>query len=103
MTVIEGRFTVVTDKDCCANCRFWFDPEQPNNQINAGVCRRNPPVPIPIGTQNLANGQMNVITQAAWPMLLGDSWCGEHRSRTSSEPSGSEDRTDHHHSPDEAG
>lgn len=75
--VVEGPFKTAPAPDCCGNCHFWFNPD--NSPV--GLCRRHPPLPIMVGTQQMANGQMNGITQSCHPPMQAMGWCGEHRRR----------------------
>jgi len=54
---------MTTDKNCCANCKFWYEVGNPNEEINE--CRRKAPSP--------GSGAM-----PKWPLTKASTWCGEH-------------------------
>lgn len=65
--------------DCCARCRFFIKPADPN----PGVCRRFPPTPF-IARAIWNEDQTRVVSNVqltAFPIVPLAGWCGEFRQR----------------------
>jgi hypothetical protein len=58
----------------CAACKFWNAPG--GNKIDAGECRKSPPLVIVMQGQGLARGQVAMQFQSYWPPVGPSMWCG---------------------------
>lgn len=66
-------------KERCAKCKFWDrHPElEDKHEYDAeNICRRNPPVFIPI-PENDPKDSCQSANQWAQPVTYGGDWCGE--------------------------
>lgn len=61
--------------ECCAKCRHYHLPKP-----DAGMCRRNPPVPMIVGMQQGALGPIPIVT-GYFPPTNRDVVCGEFQPR----------------------
>jgi hypothetical protein len=64
--------TQTADIKVCSNCSYWFpigdDPENPDNPLKFGKCKRNPPTFL----------EKDSTTYTGFPMIVNNEWCGEH-------------------------
>lgn len=64
----------------CETCRFWVDMRSVDRMPHAGVCCRNPPMPV---TSEYAWRGASYLeadrASAVWPCTDTDDWCGEHQ------------------------
>lgn len=66
-------------KTHCKTCRFLKLDMSPDGKHTMNVCRRNPPVPIPLPVQ-LQDGSQALSIQGVYPPIIDvDTYfCGEH-------------------------
>lgn len=62
--------------ETCQTCRFLH---RPNPDIAAGICHRNPPVPILLGLAppKIQGQSPTAVTEGHWPQVGLVDWCGE--------------------------
>jgi hypothetical protein len=56
----------------CSRCRFFKPVDS-----EPGQCRRRHPLVFTSVTTAIAPGQMKLQLHSYWPVVPGDSWCGE--------------------------
>lgn len=61
----------------CAECSYYQLVGHLDEQISYGKCRCQSPVFVPTRNNDAEKGLDNRAEWGGWPLVLGDSWCGE--------------------------
>ena len=62
----------------CLNCRYWhLEGDRDGDREKKGECRLNPPVVLDaVKDQDKWRASATLV---AWPLSLGQYWCGQHQ------------------------
>lgn len=70
--IIDGNDKEPTNNNNDDGCK-----EKKCIYVHGDLCRRFPPIPIPVPAQNKITGEMTLGLKAAFPPLMTDCVCGE--------------------------
>lgn len=71
--MIEVKPEEKINQDSCSSCRFY---KQTGLEIDRGHCYKNPPAPIPAGSQ----AGLQIL--GAFPPTQANWWCGAHEGKS---------------------
>lgn len=73
----------------CDECDCWDRPGKPDENVGIpklpdgfGLCRLNPPAPIPLELQpTVRPGVLRSVNVATWPLTRWDGWCRQFKKK----------------------